>query len=88
MCMKKIVSRFTSVAVVRTTKKIVKPPDPLSWWSCGPLLIKVCVNPCSLNSYPISILFGLFERACACALNFLTDLRNFNYESTYDLIKI
>ena len=41
----------------------------------------------SLNSYPISILFGLFERACACALNVLTDLRNFNYYSTYDLIR-
>ena len=46
--MKKIGSRFPSVitlVVVRTTKKIVGPPDPLSWWSCGPLLIKVCVKP-------------------------------------------
>ena len=33
----------------------------------------------SLNSYQISILFSLFERARACALNFLTDFRNFNY---------
>ena len=41
----KIISRFTSVVVVRTTKKIVGLPDPLSWGSCGPLLIKVCVNP-------------------------------------------
>ena len=31
----------------------------------------------SLNSYPISIMFGLFERARACALKFLTDFRNF-----------
>ena len=38
--------RITSVVVVRTTKKIVGPPDPLSWWSCGPLLIKVYVKPC------------------------------------------
>ena len=45
ICVKKIVLRFTSVVVVMTTKKIVGPPDPLSWWSCGPLLIKVCVNP-------------------------------------------
>ena len=40
----------------------------------------------SLNSYPISIMFGLFERACACALNYLMDLRNLNYSSTYALI--
>ena len=44
MRVKKIVSRFTSVVVVRT-KQIVGQPDPLSWWSCGPLLIKVCVKP-------------------------------------------
>ena len=37
--------RFKSVVVIRTTKKIVGPPDPLSWWSCGSLLIKVCVKP-------------------------------------------
>ena len=40
--MKKIGSRFISVitlVVVRTTKKIVGPPDPLSWWSCGPLVV-------------------------------------------------
>ena len=30
------------------------------------------------TSYPISILFGLFESACACALKLLTDFRNFN----------
>ena len=45
-------SRFPSVitlVIVRTTKKIVGPPDPLSWWSCGPLLIKVCVKPCYAN---------------------------------------
>ena len=47
MRVNKMVSRFTSVVVVRTTEKIVEPPDPLSWWSCGPLLIKVCVKPCS-----------------------------------------
>ena len=50
--MKKIGSRFPSVitlVVVRTTKKIVGPPDPLSWWSCGPLLIKVFVKPCLEN---------------------------------------
>ena len=41
----------------------------------------------SLNSYPISIMFGLFQIARACALNFLTDFRNFNYLLTYDLIK-
>ena len=41
----------------------------------------------SLNFYPISILFGLFERACACALHFLPDFTNFNYYLTYDLIK-
>ena len=46
MRLKKIILRFTSVVVIRTTKKNVKPPDPLSWWSCGPLLIKVCVKPC------------------------------------------
>ena len=38
----------------------------------------------SLNSYPISILFGLFEIAKACALNFLAF---FNYLLTFDLIK-
>ena len=37
-----------TLVVVRTTKKIVGPPDPLSWWSCGPLLIKVCVKPCKV----------------------------------------
>ena len=42
-------SRFTSVVVVETTIKIVGPPDPLSWWSCGPLLIKVCVKPWSVD---------------------------------------
>ena len=36
-------------------------------------------NFSSLNSYPISILFGLFERTRACALNILMDLRNLNY---------
>ena len=40
----------------------------------------------SLNSYPISIMFGLFERACACALNYLMDIRNLNYSLTYALI--
>ena len=43
------ISRFPSVitlVVVRTTEKIFGPPDPLSWWSCGPLDIKVCVKPC------------------------------------------
>ena len=39
----------------------------------------------SLNSYPISIMSGLFERACA--LTFLADYRNCNYKLTYDLIK-
>ena len=34
----------TSVVVVRITKKIVGPPDPLSCWSCGPLLLKVFVK--------------------------------------------
>ena len=32
-----------------------------------------CFSP--LNSYPILIIFGLFERAHACASNFLTDFR-------------
>ena len=41
----------------------------------------------SLNYYPISILFGLFERAWVCASNILKDFRNFNYYLTYDLIK-
>ena len=41
----------------------------------------------SLNSYSISILFGLFERARACALKFLPDLRNFKYWLTYYLIR-
>ena len=52
--MKKNGSRFPSVmplVVVRTTKKIVGPPDPLSWWSCGPLLIKVCVKPWPVGVY-------------------------------------
>ena len=44
MRVKKIVP---CVVVVRTTKKIVGPPDALSWWSGGPLLIKVCVKPCN-----------------------------------------
>ena len=48
MPVKKIVLRFTSVVVVRTTKKIVGPPDPLSWWSCEALLIKICVKPCKV----------------------------------------
>ena len=47
---KKIVSTFTSVVVIMTTKKIAGPPDPLSWWSCGPLLIKVCVKPWNVSS--------------------------------------
>ena len=33
-------------------------------------------------------MFGLFERARACALNFLTDFGNFIYYLTYDLINI
>ena len=33
----------------------------------------------SLNYSPISILFGLFERARACAWKLLTVFRNFNY---------
>ena len=52
---KKFDSRFTSavtLVVVRTTKQIVGPPDPLSWWSCGPLLIKVCVK-----AWLVSIVF-------------------------------
>ena len=48
--MKKIVSTFTSVVVIMTTKKIAGPPDPLSWWSCGPLLIKICVKPWNVSS--------------------------------------
>ena len=46
-------------------------------------------NKCfsSLSSYPISILFGLFERARACALNFLTDFRNLYCRLIYDLSK-
>ena len=32
----------------------------------------------SLNSYPISIMFVLLERARACALNFLTNLKKLN----------
>ena len=32
--------------ILRTTRKIVGPPDSPSWWSCGPLLKKVCVKPC------------------------------------------
>ena len=31
--------------ILRTTRKIVGPPDSLSWWSCGPLLKKVFVKP-------------------------------------------
>ena len=31
--------------ILRTTRKIVGPPDSMSWWSCGPLLKKVCVKP-------------------------------------------
>ena len=38
---------------------------------------KICFS--SLNSYPISIMFGLFERVCAGALKFLMDLIHFNY---------
>ena len=38
-------TRVVTLFVVRTTKKILGPPDLLSWWSCGPLLIKVCVKP-------------------------------------------
>ena len=41
----------------------------------------------SLNSYPILILFGLFKRARAYALNFLVDFNNFSYQLTYDPIK-
>ena len=41
----------------------------------------------SLNYSPISILFGLFERARACAWKLLTVFRNFNYWLTYDLIR-
>ena len=32
-------------------------------------------SPSIMNSYLILILFGLFERARACAINFLTDYR-------------
>ena len=52
---------------------------------CLSTIHKKCFS--SLNYYPISILFGLFKRARAWALNFLTDFRNFNYWLTYDLIK-
>ena len=44
---------------------------------------KKCLS--SLNSHPISIPFVLFESTCA--LNFLTDFRNFIYQINYDLIK-
>ena len=37
--------------ILRTTRKIVGPPDSLSWWSCGPLLKKVCVKPCITLTY-------------------------------------
>ena len=46
---------------------------------CLSTIHKKCFS--SLNSYPISIMFGLFERARACALNLLTDFRNFNSTS-------
>ena len=46
-----------TLVVVRTTKKIVGPPDPLSWWSCGPLLIKVCVKPWLKSTSEIQFLF-------------------------------
>ena len=54
------ISRFPSVitlVVVRTTKKIVGPPNPFSWWSCGPLLIKVCVEPW----HPLLKPYNLFD---------------------------
>ena len=58
MRVRKNVSRFTSVVVVRPTKKIVGPPDPLSWWSCGLLLIKVCVKPCQGALFITNLYFG------------------------------
>ena len=60
---KKFDSRFTSavmLVVVRTTKKFVGPPDPLSWWSCGLLLIKVCVKPCTTYKW-FSVDIGWFS---------------------------
>ena len=52
---------------------------------CRRNFISITSGFSSLNSYPIAILFGLFERAYACALNFLVD---FNYYLlTYHLIK-
>ena len=45
--------------ILRTTRKIVGPPDSLSWWSCGPLLKKVCVKPCNTPNPRIFIVLTL-----------------------------
>ena len=51
-------------------------PDSFHFFVCRLSTIhKKCFS--SLNSYQISTLFGLLQRAWACALNFLTDLRHF-----------
>ena len=47
-CPKDIINRRNSRVHYlkhRTTKKIVGPPDPPSWWSCRPLLKKFVSNP-------------------------------------------
>ena len=61
MRVKKIVSRFTNGVVIRTTKKIVESPDRLSWWSCGPLLIKVCLKPCSIFKNHVRLATAYFK---------------------------